>query len=126
VENLLLPANNCHYLQRKEGIVAALSDCHHPNSLVSIILARKYTRTNLITLIAAFSLFSIVGYTQTELRDKYCMAYPVFRADYYIFGLLSSMLSLLQDNYNHFYKNIFYICVVLCYSHTSMFYMLIK
>jgi len=54
------------------------------------------------------------------------MAYPVFREDYYIFGLLISMLSLLQDDYNYFYKNIFYICVVLCYIHTSMFYMLIK
>jgi len=35
------------------------------------------------------------------------MAYPVFREDYYIFGLLISMLSLLQD-YSHFYKNILY------------------
>jgi hypothetical protein len=62
VEPTLLPANNCHYLQHKGGIVAALSDCHHPDSLVSAISVWKNMRTNFISQTAVF-LWSIMSVT---------------------------------------------------------------
>jgi hypothetical protein len=77
----------------------------------------------LVGLIAAFSLFSIGGYTQKESRVKYCMAYPIFRVGCYIFGLLFSMLSLLQDDYNQLYKkHIPYLCCVMLHSYIHVLY----
>jgi hypothetical protein len=59
VEPVLRPTNNCHYLQYNGGIVAALSDCHHPSSMVSVISAWKNTRSKLISQTAMF-LWSVV------------------------------------------------------------------
>ncbi|PSN29286.1 hypothetical protein C0J52_28352 [Blattella germanica] len=35
-EQLILPSRNCHYLQNEGGVIAALSNCHHPYTLVRI------------------------------------------------------------------------------------------
>jgi hypothetical protein len=87
VEPVLLPANNCHYLQHKGGIVAALSDCHHPNSLVSVISAWKNTRTTLISQTAMFSwsVVSVTWWLSCQFMVMFIRANKVFHLLHIIF-----------------------------------------